>query len=235
MNHEQPRRKLRRDAAANRERILTHAAAVIAAEGIGTSLHRLADDLGLGIGTVYRHFPTQDDLYLAIYERYWERADASYAARVTPGLDAWGRVIAYVDTAIEVVFGYPAGRLVTPRVQRVFPHLVRTSAWTESIVEAVGIARSEGLIRADLDASDIAVMPFLVGELAAVPCAPPSWSGCARSSSTPCVRPTPSARRCRRRPSRSRPFWPCRTRTARAPERDGPGVRTPSRARRRGR
>jgi len=169
VNHEQPRRKLRRDAAANRERILTHAAAVIAAEGIGTSLHRLADDLGLGIGTVYRHFPTQDDLYLAIYERYWERADASYAARVTPGLDAWGRVIAYVDTAIEVVFGYPAGRLVTPRVQRVFPHLVRTSAWTESIIEAVDIATSQGLIRADLGASDIAVMPFLVGELAAVP------------------------------------------------------------------
>jgi len=169
VNHEQPRRKLRRDAAANRERILTHAAAVIAAEGIGTSLHRLADDLGLGIGTVYRHFPTQDDLYLAIYERYWERADASYAARVTPGLDAWGRVIAYVDTAIEVVFGYPAGRLVTPRVQRAFPHLVRTSAWTESIIEAVDIATSQGLIRADLDASDIAVMPFLVGELAAVP------------------------------------------------------------------
>lgn len=169
VQHVQPQRKLRRDAAANRAKILDHAATTLASDGLSVSLHRIADELGLGIGTVYRHFPTQDHLFLAIYDRYWTLADEAYGAGFSPELGAWDRVILFVDTAIAMVFDYPAGRLVTPRVQRIFPDRIRTTVWTDTLVEAVAAAKADGLIRDDIEPSDIAVLPFLVGELNSVP------------------------------------------------------------------
>jgi len=40
------------------------------------SLHGIADDLGIGIGTVYRHFATHADLSVGVYERIAGAIDA---------------------------------------------------------------------------------------------------------------------------------------------------------------
>lgn len=56
----------RRDALDNRERILTVAREAIAASS-SASLTAIAKEAGVGIGTLYRHFPTREALILELY------------------------------------------------------------------------------------------------------------------------------------------------------------------------
>ena len=58
---------LRADAARNRSRLLDAATAAFADRGADASLDDIAKAAGLGIGTLYRHFPTREDLVLAVY------------------------------------------------------------------------------------------------------------------------------------------------------------------------
>jgi AcrR family transcriptional regulator len=62
-------RKPRADAVRNRERVLEAAKAVFSAGGPEASLEAVAKHAGVGIGTLYRHFPTREALYEAVYRR----------------------------------------------------------------------------------------------------------------------------------------------------------------------
>jgi AcrR family transcriptional regulator len=66
-------RKPRADAARNRELVLEAAKAVFAAGGAEASLDAVARRAGVGIGTLYRHFPTREALYEAVYRREVEQ------------------------------------------------------------------------------------------------------------------------------------------------------------------
>lgn len=59
-------RPMRADAVKNRQRILDVAADVFAAEGLGIPIDTVAQRAGVGVGTVYRHFPTKEALFEAI-------------------------------------------------------------------------------------------------------------------------------------------------------------------------
>jgi AcrR family transcriptional regulator len=59
---------LRADAVRNRDRVLRTAYETFASEGIGVPLDEIARRAGVGAGTVYRHFPTKDDLFRAVIE-----------------------------------------------------------------------------------------------------------------------------------------------------------------------
>jgi len=60
------RRPLRADAERNRRRLLEVAQAVFAAEGLAVPIDEIARRAGLGVGTLYRHFPTKEALFAAI-------------------------------------------------------------------------------------------------------------------------------------------------------------------------
>jgi AcrR family transcriptional regulator len=60
-------RPLRADAVRNRELLITTAAAAFAAHGADVPLEDIARTAGVGIGTLYRHFPTRDSLVGAVY------------------------------------------------------------------------------------------------------------------------------------------------------------------------
>ena len=62
-------RKPRADAIRNRERVLEAAKAVFSAGGPDASLEAVARRAGVGIGTLYRHFPTREALFEAVYRR----------------------------------------------------------------------------------------------------------------------------------------------------------------------
>ena len=59
-------RPLRADAARNRARILEAAEVVFAAQGIEAPVDDIAEKAGVGVGTLYRHFPTKEKLCEAI-------------------------------------------------------------------------------------------------------------------------------------------------------------------------
>lgn len=59
-------RPMRADAAKNRLRILRAAEEVFASEGVGAPVDAVAERAGVGVGTLYRHFPTKETLFEAI-------------------------------------------------------------------------------------------------------------------------------------------------------------------------
>ncbi|MDG3576446.1 TetR family transcriptional regulator [Rhizobium sp. YJ-22] len=69
MEHEtaKTRRKPRADSLRNRERLLAAAAEIFSAGAGQASLEAVARAAGVGIGTLYRHFPTRDSLFEAVY------------------------------------------------------------------------------------------------------------------------------------------------------------------------
>ena len=68
-----PVRKARADAARNRLRLLEAAKSAFAGKGADASLEEIARLAGVGIGTLYRHFPTRDALIEAVYRNESEQ------------------------------------------------------------------------------------------------------------------------------------------------------------------
>jgi AcrR family transcriptional regulator len=94
------RRKPRRDAQHNRERILEVAKEAFARSGASTSLDDIAKRAGVGAGTLYRHFPTRDALLEAVYRTEVEKlaaAERTLAQRISPieALRSW--MLLFVD------------------------------------------------------------------------------------------------------------------------------------------
>jgi AcrR family transcriptional regulator len=71
--HTDHSRKPRADAVRNRERVLEAAKIVFSAGGPEASLEAVARRAGVGIGTLYRHFPTREALFEAVYRREVEQ------------------------------------------------------------------------------------------------------------------------------------------------------------------
>jgi AcrR family transcriptional regulator len=67
-----PRRPLRKDAVANRERLLAAAVTTLLRHGSGATLSQIAEAAGVGIGTLYRRYPTREDLLKALQLRAFE-------------------------------------------------------------------------------------------------------------------------------------------------------------------
>lgn len=73
-------RPLRADAARNRARVLEVAYETFAAEGLSVPVDEIARRAGVGAGTVYRHFPTKEELFRAVVkDRMRHVVDDGYA------------------------------------------------------------------------------------------------------------------------------------------------------------
>jgi len=97
-------RKPRADAERNRQLLMEAAKALFAEKGSAASLEEIARLAGVGIGTLYRHFPTRDALIEAVYRNETElltNAASQLAEAHTPveALRAWMRLfIDYMET-----------------------------------------------------------------------------------------------------------------------------------------
>ncbi|MCZ4120943.1 TetR/AcrR family transcriptional regulator [Streptomyces sp. H39-S7] len=69
---EVPARSKRADAQRNRQTLLDAAAAVFVTSGVDAPIREIAARAGVGMGTIYRHFPTRADLVVAVYRRQVE-------------------------------------------------------------------------------------------------------------------------------------------------------------------
>src|ERR1700723_2506586 len=87
-------RKPRADAQRNRERILEVAKKEFTRSGANASLEEIAKKADVGPGTLYRHFPTREELLVAVYQSEMEKlaaAERRFADRLPPAeaLRAW--------------------------------------------------------------------------------------------------------------------------------------------------
>lgn len=93
------RKPLRADAARNREKLLKEAALAFTERGSDAALDDIARAAGVGIGTLYRHFPTREDLVAAVYGQQvqsLQERSVDLVARFEPGeaLHEWMRAFA---------------------------------------------------------------------------------------------------------------------------------------------
>lgn len=93
-------RRLRADAQRNIDLLIQTAAEVFADEGLDAPIRAIADKAGVGVGTLYRHFPTRSDLVVAVFRKEVDECVAAASALAVdypPGeaLERW--VEGYVD------------------------------------------------------------------------------------------------------------------------------------------
>jgi AcrR family transcriptional regulator len=94
-DQEEPSTRRRADATRNEATLLDAAAAVFVAEGVEAPMRTIAARAGVGVGTVYRHFPTRADLIVAVYRHQVdacaEAGPALLATAPTPrvALERW--------------------------------------------------------------------------------------------------------------------------------------------------
>jgi AcrR family transcriptional regulator len=150
------RRKPRTDAQLNRERILEVAKEAFARSGASTSLDDIAQQAGVGAGTLYRHFPTRDALLEAVYRTEVEKlagAGRKLAQEMAPieALRAW--MLLFVDyiatkqiivSALSTLVGRPSKVYEASRAQI-----------AEAIHALVQRAIESGEIRGDLEPFDL--------------------------------------------------------------------------------
>jgi len=111
-------RPLRADAQRNRDRILEAAEAVFAAEGVDVPVDVIAEKAGVGVGTLYRHFPTK------------ERLCAAILLQRLVGITADARALAEAEDPAAAFFGF-------------LQHVVREGAAKRDLVIAVTGADAE--------------------------------------------------------------------------------------------
>jgi AcrR family transcriptional regulator len=84
-----PGRQKRADALRNQQALLAAAAAVFVTSGVDAPIREIAARAGVGIGTIYRHFPTRADLVVAVYRHQVEAcAEAGPALLAAAGSPA---------------------------------------------------------------------------------------------------------------------------------------------------
>ena len=151
-----PPRKPRADAIRNRERILELAKEAFTRSGVNINLDELAREVGIGPGTLYRHFPTREALLEAVYRSEVERlaaAEREFTATMSPveALRSW--MLLFVDyiaakqiiaAALNTMVGGPS------KVFESTGHLVKGA-----IHRLVTRAMESGDIRPDLEPLDL--------------------------------------------------------------------------------
>jgi AcrR family transcriptional regulator len=94
-------RPLRADARRNRERVLAAARKAFATDGLDAQMEEIARRAGVGVGTVYRHFPTKEALLDALWQDKMERiVELTQDALENP--DPWGGVVQMFERGTEM-------------------------------------------------------------------------------------------------------------------------------------
>ncbi len=153
---EQSTRPLRADAQRNRDRILSTATRIFAEEGLGAGLERIAQEAGVGIGTLYRNFPSREALVDAAYRSELARVcDAAPAllAELAPddALRTW--MSGYLDYTTAKFGMADALRAMMETGRNPYEHS------RELLLAAVSLlltaAQNAGTVRDDVVAEDV--------------------------------------------------------------------------------
>ncbi|MGW5578848.1 TetR/AcrR family transcriptional regulator [Micromonospora chokoriensis] len=160
---------LRADARINHDRVLDAARRAFARDGAGTSLREIAKDAGVGIGTLYRRFPTREDLVWAVYRSEVDRLcdtvpDLLAQHPPTSALYAWMRSFLDFLAAKRAMADVLKAALARNENQRLEVRDRVTTALATLL--AAGVVH--GSVRADVAAFDVVTalggISLIVGE-----------------------------------------------------------------------
>ncbi|KZF13377.1 hypothetical protein A2J03_15385 [Rhodococcus sp. EPR-157] len=149
---------LRSDAARNRERILKAARALFAEHGLNVPLEAIAERADVGIATLYRRFPTRDELIAASFEDKMRR----YSEAVRDALelpDGWSAFCQFVNEACAMQASDIGLRDVLTLTFPESPSLEEQRRRTaDGFAEIVRRAQDEGTLRNDFVTQDFVLL-----------------------------------------------------------------------------
>jgi AcrR family transcriptional regulator len=149
-------RKPRADAQRNRERILEVAKLVFTRRGTEASMDEIAKRAKIGPGTLYRHFPTRDDLLAAVYISEVEKlaeAQRKFSAELSPAeaLRAW--MLVFIDYIAAKKIIAPALNAMAGGPSRVFQQTNRLMEEAANALASRAVASRD--LRPDVDPMDM--------------------------------------------------------------------------------
>jgi len=148
-------RPLRADAKRNREQLLAAARAAFTERGSAASLEDIARRAQVGVGTLYRHFPTRQDLVEAVYVDEVE-ALCNSAAEEVPG-SSWDALVHWLDRFVDYV---ATKRALVDEMVATAPEQERLEASCHDAIFAAGEpllarAKAAGVVRGDAEFMDV--------------------------------------------------------------------------------
>jgi AcrR family transcriptional regulator len=149
-------RKPRADAKRNRERILEVAKQVFTRRGAEASMDEIAKRAKIGPGTLYRHFPTRDELLAAVYIAEVEKlaeAQRKFSAELPPveALRAW--MLVFIDYIAAKKIIAPALNAMASGPSQVFQQSYRIMEEAANALASRAVANGD--IRPDVDPLDM--------------------------------------------------------------------------------
>ncbi len=149
-------RPVRADARRNHDRLVAAAREVFARDGGTASMEAVARQAGVGIGTLYRHFPKRIDLVEAVYRNDIDEL-ARLAERSAAELGPWDALVAWIEGYVR--YGQTK-RLFLTELREAFekdPELKLTSRDQILAASAATLerAQSAGVARTDIDGDDL--------------------------------------------------------------------------------
>ncbi len=157
---EETERPLRADARRNREQILQSARAVFAESGADAQIDDVARHAGVGVGTVYRHFPTKQALLTELVRQTFRL----FTGWAREALEAGGEPFALIEGLLRRIAETAAGDAGVQYALASTAGQAETEAPAEQdeliavIAELIEGARRAGTIRPGIEATDIAML-----------------------------------------------------------------------------
>ena len=158
-------RKPRSDAARNRERLIEAAKTVLAGGGPNASLEAVARAADVGVGTLYRHFPTREALFQAVYRREVEQLiELANTLEVQSGtLEALRNWVHALVDLVETKRGLLGTLSLVPTEGSKVMYAELSSRMQEAVGRLVARAIEAGEIRAGIKADDLLSTTYAVG------------------------------------------------------------------------
>ncbi len=149
-------RPMRADARRNRELLVTAARQVFSTQGAGASMEAIAKEAGVGVGTLYRHFPNRLDLVEAVYETDVEELWVT-AQQVAADLEPWPAVEAFFDAFLRYA---RTKKTLMSELHQAFEKNPDLRSRARGLIESsfdlvVDRAKDAGAVRDDIDGSDV--------------------------------------------------------------------------------
>jgi AcrR family transcriptional regulator len=156
-------REPRSDAARNRETLVRAATAAVHREGPRVPMATIAADAGVGIGTLYRHFATREDLLSYLTHVSFEQVLANARAAERNGATSTDALQQFVESAIsqrnELVLPLHGGPpLTAPRTRIVQEKVHRT------LQQIIDRGRADGTIKRDVNPYDIVAFGAMLAQ-----------------------------------------------------------------------
>jgi AcrR family transcriptional regulator len=158
-------RALRADARRNREAVLRAAKELFADEGLDAQMPEVAKAAGVGVGTVYRHFPTKDDLITALVAERFDRL-ADKAREGLASEDAWDGVSDFIRFSAQIQADDRGLCEVMGSRPEVMDRAAREAGLPELCDRLVKRAQRSGQLRRDLAWEDVPMIACSLGGIA---------------------------------------------------------------------